>query len=564
MIPLTSTSQKALNATFRYLSNVPGVNPQVVQKFWTAAKEGSKTEPPQFTYDGGPQKAAAEYLAYNLVRKDEEGQYGIAISADLEKEAVSDFLLCEQRLAVINRWGKVPNHVPTGDPLAPESIIAIARRKIAYVLGSFSADQMVAEAHFSSGASTRLRRKRGQPPYKFEGKPHVTRNCALLAVSMIWHSPVWRSYCQSLYGRDSDPCTWVQVVEGSEYFTVPKTFNSVRGATKEPCLNMYLQKGIGRMLRSRLKRIGVNLNDQSENQRLAAAGARTGSLATIDLAAASDSVSVRIVQDLLPSDWVRFIMYTRSECVKLPDGSWHTLEKISSMGNGFTFELESLIFWALSSAAVELTRCTDRRVGVYGDDIIVHHSVAPALLDVLGYLGFIPNRDKTYVAGPFRESCGKHYWQGFDVSPFNVKNLLESESERYHYLNRLRLWGFRVGLDTQPEFRQLVEYLIRLFFPKGWRAVPPHLGTKAGMLVRSVAHAPGIFFCLKRQGYVGERWAPKPPREKKVFDYTGYLAWFGPEIGEVLVTNLEKGSVTYRRRRFVTSEWTDCDIGLIG
>ena len=150
------------------------------------------------------------------------------------------------------------------------------------------------------------------------------------------------------------------------------------------------------MIRKWLRRVRIDLDDQSRNRELAKEGSMTNQLATIDLSSASDSVSLRLVDDLLPPRWADFIGQTRSEEILLPDGTWHRLAKVSSMGNGFTFELESLIFWALSAACVDLLEVEDRRVGIYGDDIIVHTSVAPHLVSILGYYGFQTNKTKTF------------------------------------------------------------------------------------------------------------------------------------------------------------------------
>lgn len=555
----TTQSQKAISALFRALGSIS----PYASSCHSAAKAGEKPVFPTIDPSGTADRFAVDYLAYNLVRKDEVGIYGRAYDCNLlEKEAVSGFLLTEHLLSYVNRKGRSPTPTPTGYPLAPEAIICLARRKIAYVLGSFSPDEMIEKAGFSGGASTRLRRSEGQPAFKFTGTPDVSRNCALLAVCAIWHSPSWRSYCQELHGRDSDPCSWVNVVRGSEYFTVPKTFDSLRGAAKEPDMNMYLQRGIGQMIRQRLKRVRCDLDDQTYNQYLSRCGSGTGSLCTIDLAAASDSVSLRIVEDLLPYDWYRFLLLTRSEEILLPGGEWHRLEKISSMGNGFTFELESLIFWGLAQAAVELTGCSDRRVGVYGDDLIVHHTASDALIAVLSYIGFNTNNEKTFTAGPFKESCGKHWFYGCDVSPFNVKRPLDDDGERYHYLNRLRLWIAQRSPEVRKHFDDVLSYLVRLLFPKGYDYVPPHLGTKAGMLCPNVGAAVGVYFCFSRQAYHYRRLRPVVPRKRRPPQWGGYFAWFQAEFGEVVITLPDKKEKRVRCKSY-TSEWSDCEIGLL-
>lgn len=94
----------------------------------------------------------------------------------------------------------------------------------------------------------------------------------------------------------------LKIVRGSSWTAVPKTSLTDRGINVEPIINSYLQKGFGSVIRERLRNVGVNLNDQSLNQRLARLGSKDGSLATIDLSMASDTVSYLLVMDLLPKE----------------------------------------------------------------------------------------------------------------------------------------------------------------------------------------------------------------------------------------------------------------------
>jgi hypothetical protein len=219
-------------------------------------------------------------------------------------------------------------------------------------------------------------------------------------------------------------------------------------------MNMYLQKGFGDFFRRRLKSISwkgagdkpvfVDLNNQVNNQRFAQSGSIDGSLATIDLSAASDSVSTNLVETLLPLAWFQALDLVRSEFVSADpkgDAPAIRLEKFSSMGNGFTFELESLIFWALASACVDL--CSDQRLAVYGDDIIVPSAVSGTLIALLNYCGFQTNSEKTFVSGPFRESCGKHYFRGVDVTPLLLDAPINNIGRKYWFANSIRRFAGR-------------------------------------------------------------------------------------------------------------------------
>lgn len=233
-------------------------------------------------------------------------------------------------------------------------------------------------------------------------------------------------------------------------FTVPKTSVIDRVACKEPELNMYCQKAVGDFIRQRLKRNGIDLNDQTVNQVLAREGSMDGSLATIDLSSASDSVTISLVQAILPLEWSMLLMELRSPNTWVPahtseDGSsieahWHINEMISSMGNAFTFELESLLFWLLTRACAYFTR-TQGRISVYGDDIICPSGLRDSVESTLEFFGFTLNPSKTFWDGNFRESCGKHWFSGVEVTPFYVKRVPTRLSDWCLLLNHLRQWS---------------------------------------------------------------------------------------------------------------------------
>lgn len=195
---------------------------------------------------------------------------------------------------------------------------------------------------------------------------------------------------------------------------VPKTAKTHRGIAVEPLLNTFIQKGIDAELRVHLKRAGYDLSNQERNQHLARIGSYNGTFATIDLSSASDSISISLVKALLPSSWFSLMDCTRSPAYETSDGEFR-YQKFVSMGNGFCFPLETLLFAA--ACRYVLRNESVRTHAVYGDDIIVPSTVAPELLELLKFMGFTPNPDKTFLEGPFRESCGSDWYRGLDVRP---------------------------------------------------------------------------------------------------------------------------------------------------
>jgi hypothetical protein len=130
------------------------------------------------------------------------------------------------------------------------------------------------------------------------------------------------------------------------------------------------------------------------------------------------------------------------------EGQVVDLEMFSSMGNGFTFELESLLFWAITRSVCKHSGIKGR-VNVYGDDIIAPAVVVPRLKRVFDWFGFRLNQKKTFYRGPFRESCGKHYYNSMDVSPFYIRGPVRTKTDLIRLLNRLMEWDSRdVGFIT--------------------------------------------------------------------------------------------------------------------
>lgn len=154
--------------------------------------------------------------------------------------------------------------------------------------------------------------------------------------------------------------------------------------------------------------------------------------------------------------WVRLMEDLRSPEVRLPDGSWHRLELHSGMGNGYTFEVESLLFWAIAQSCCELYGSAGT-ASVYGDDVIVPQDVSTRVVDALEGFGFRINSEKSFLSGRFYESCGKHFFDVCDVTPVYEKSAEENLSSCIRSYNRLYRWCFAHGLLGR--FRRTLVFL---------------------------------------------------------------------------------------------------------
>lgn len=243
------------------------------------------------------------------------------------------------------------------------------------------------------------------------------------------------------------------VVSGSSLSTVPKNSRTNRTICTEPSLNMFFQLGAGRVIEELLLRDhNIDLALQPDiNRAMAREGSVSGKFATIDLSSASDTISMRLVELLLPRSTVSTLKLLRSPTTVI-DGQEHDLHMMSSMGNGFTFPLQTIIFAALVRASYEtlgikpVSRGENRNYAVFGDDIICLQEAYDFVNDVLTFSGFTVNGDKSFNDGAFRESCGHDYFKGTNIRGVYLKEVRD-EQDIYSIFNRLARWSIKHNID---------------------------------------------------------------------------------------------------------------------
>lgn len=193
-----------------------------------------------------------------------------------------------------------------------------------------------------------------------------------------------------------------KMVQGNRFSTVPKNNLVDRPICIEPLANILVQRRIGQGIRTCLNKLGVDLNTTAELHR---GMISIPKYATIDLKNASDRISLKLCKYLLPARVFKFIEAARSEMTLGPDDDFYIVNKVSSMGNGFTFELMSLILYALCRSYTVDT-------SVFGDDIVIPNEFALPLIGDLENAGFAVNMKKTHINSDYRESCGSHFIDG--------------------------------------------------------------------------------------------------------------------------------------------------------
>lgn len=384
---------------------------------------------------------STDYLYARQIKALVEKQAFLDLGWDREKEAVTKFRKAEEKCFETNTrlWNERPNWDVGG-------VLYTAQRIIAQVLGPVPCFVDLPFL-FGPGASTNVVGRVASFRSKLGAPMQCSESLVPWLGDFLAEFPQWCETVATKHHLEVDVSDGVNTkvwqvpveVRPARLGFVPKTSKTDRSICVEPSLNALGQKGIGSFMKKRLDLFGVDLRDQERNRDLALRGSIRGDYATVDLSSASDTVSYALVMSLLPSEWFELLDHFRSERVEFK-GEVIELEKFSSMGNAYTFELESLIFYALALAVCDSLDLIGEPifvngrlskgfpVTVYGDDIIVPVGAYSLLEEVLTWCGFELNSEKSYCYGPFRESCGADWFLGLDVRPWYLKDEISERS----------------------------------------------------------------------------------------------------------------------------------------
>ncbi|DAD51889.1 TPA_asm: RNA-directed RNA polymerase [ssRNA phage Esthiorhiza.2_37] len=344
-------------------------------------------------------------------------------------------------------------------------------RKIAKILGDFSAEDLFSMPDWGPGASTLIKRRDASPAKKFRCETGITRDL----YSLIPWETLKEAY--PLWADQLVDSGFPNFQVGNKVITVPKDATTNRVIAIEPGLNLWFQKAVGDMIGMRLRRYGVDLRYQSRNQELARKGSLTSKLATIDLSSASDSIASSVVEEIIPQRWFLLMDSCRSHYGTQND-SFKKWEKFSSMGNGFTFQLESLIFYAVACCCADYLHVESSDVSAYGDDVVLPTACFELFSEMLDFYGFRLNVKKSHKDSTFRESCGAHFVSGVDVKPIYLKDRVSSVPAVFRLANAIRRQAHRhnsrYGCDAR--FHSAFELLVHSV-PKPYRfRIPNELG----------------------------------------------------------------------------------------
>jgi len=260
----------------------------------------------------------------------------------------------------------------------------------------------------------------------------------------------------------------------SQTIFVPKSYKTFRTISMESATLQYCQQGIWREIDrvvggSRYLRNRIGFHEQERNQQLAKDGSINRNYATIDLSAASDSVSYKLVKSLFRgTKLLRYLVATRSRKTLLPDGRLIDLKKFAPMGSALCFPIETMIFASICEY-VTREHGVNGDYSVFGDDIIVPTQCVEDTILILETLGFSVNREKSFFDTDnwFRESCGAEYCDGFDVTPIRVSRGYQSRDRLVHLVGLIDL----ANAAYERGFRHLRVFYLEKLRKSGYDAL---------------------------------------------------------------------------------------------
>ena len=302
------------------------------------------------------------------------------------------------------------------------------------------------------------------------------------SVDFLLPSPrYWKNLDRVTYAEPEDERP-VRVV------SVPKTLKTPRIIAIEPTCMQYTQQAVAEAFIEALSSDNIgglfigDLSDQEPNRKMARQGSLDGSLATLDLSEASDRVSNQLVEYMLAgfTHLRDAVQACRSLRADVPGHGTIPLVKFASMGSALTFPIEAMIFTIIAFIGIEkelghrLTvkdvQSFDGQVRVFGDDIIVPTTYARSVMSHLELYGFKVNQHKSFWSGNFRESCGKEYFRGHDVSVTKLRRIAPSSLKDAQeviswvsFRNQLSLAGFSSTLVPIDSF---LAKILKGYFPR--------------------------------------------------------------------------------------------------
>jgi hypothetical protein len=361
------------------------------------------------TEDANPYTLKTSRQITELLKKFSFSQ-DLRTPAQLLEDSVKKFMDNQERLS---------NFSLPDDPLT-KGLVFGARGYADQILGDFSGLEICERATFGKKSSVGIPMRHACEGARYEAP--ITGSSAHIEwfdkYYGIWNRPALE-YAKARAALLKEPP--YREIDTLEAVLVDKTWKSLRMIMPNTTLGSLYSGGLGRVIEDRLRAYGYDIKHlQPVHGELARFGSLTGQLVTADQSMASDNITVMLVDAILHHRWASALKFGRIERIRLYGRELIT-PTFSTMGIGFTFPLQTLIFLVLLLAIRDHCGLDESAVvSVFGDDLVYDSRMHEAVMQVFPRLGLVINADKTFAEGEFRESCGYDYFRGIDVRPFHL------------------------------------------------------------------------------------------------------------------------------------------------
>lgn len=393
--------------------------------------------------------------AASLLRK----YKGLKTNIDTREVAIQSFHKGESACAATN--ARFRN--PILDPLYTGANVWLHnafKRKIEKILGTYRKEDFFNLGAWGPGSTISITGNDTSAVRKFRFEKQITAKLyALIKDELVSEYPNWFP--------SQDVVDKLVQVTCSELLTVSKNAATDRTIFKESGITTWFQKSLGESIRVCLRRHGYDLNSTERSQEIARQGSITGRSVTVDFENASNTIAKLMMRESITDEvWFTLLDACRTPSYTLDKGkTFHVFEMFSSMGNGYTFELESLIFVAAAEACHDYYGLAYDDISVHGDDITINIEAYDLYRQFCEFLGFKVNDQKSFATGYFRESCGAYFFDGRDVQPYFLKKKSYDAKSIFRLANGVTSVAHRYrncdGRDIRflPLHRYLVEQL---------------------------------------------------------------------------------------------------------
>jgi hypothetical protein len=274
-------------------------------------------------------------------------------------------------------------------------VLKRARQIISKILGDYNLEEHLDSCRFGKRACKGTPARNSYIDCKLENATGSLEHLVWFYKTYLPTDNLLRGLVESAQ-KSANP----QVCTDLDMVNVDKNWKIKRGIVPNTLIGSFHSYGLGAVISDRLMEEGLNITTlQKKHRRLAKRYSRTRKHVTADVSNASNSFTYPMLARLLPRRWLREVTRGRIPYIHVKGGpfdGYHRIQSYMLMGIGYTFPLQTLLFYGLITAIGQLLHVSDLKVSVYGDDLIYPSKLHHYVTEVFDDLGIQLNPDKTY------------------------------------------------------------------------------------------------------------------------------------------------------------------------